>query len=141
MDRIFSSLKAHSNLAQFLCTMPKHDCPPSPLRCWTALTLLPVHLSLSMVTSCNYGIMLREHDCNLTDFMAYLGFLWTQREKMGAFSYCHICIAYAYLHSCMCNCLVLWHGMVSMPGPRKHAMLGMEYSVSVLGQGHRIWVL
>ena len=48
--------RAHSHLAQFLCIVPKHDCPCSPVPCCPAATLLRPQPGLSTVTSCPYVI-------------------------------------------------------------------------------------
>lgn len=40
-------LRAHSHKAQLPSTVPKHDCPTSPVPCWPALTLLQVQPGLN----------------------------------------------------------------------------------------------
>lgn len=81
--------RAHSHLAQFLCIVPKHDCPCSPVPCCPAATLLRPQPGLStgpehgyLLSICHQVIMLENNTENMTDFTdffgAYIVSFWSQ---------------------------------------------------------------
>ena len=60
-------------LASLLSTVPKHNCPSSPIPHWPALTLVCLHPGQSMVTSFTYVITVKEKN---KENITLLTFLW-----------------------------------------------------------------